>query len=101
MFFRKKEEEPKFKKAKLEDDYQWDKRKILATLLFIVIFVLVGLELKRMFLPNSSILGAAVQNKPVEIQKPSVKAPKINFSSSLGSSILDIKNNVGSLNAAD
>ncbi len=103
MFFRKKQEEEVLKprKKEPENDYEWDKKRIAVTFLFLAIAVLVGVELKKMFLPNTSILGAAVQNKSIDVQKPNVKAPNINFSSDVGSTVSEIKKNIENLNAAE
>ena len=100
MIFRKKNEEVdvlRSRKKEPEADYEWDKKRIAIFVLFSAIIILGALELKRIFLPNTSILGASVE-KPVE--KPSVKPPSFNFSS-VESAISDIKENVESLDAEE
>lgn len=103
MFLRKSEpaeEAPRTKKK--EDDEQWDKKKILITLFFSIVGILVVFELKSMFIDkNSGVLGSAIQNKPVQIIKPDIKTPNLNTSSLIGSKIEEIKKNVSNLNAED
>src|SRR3972149_11550225 len=103
MFFRKKEEEVlnKPKKKEVENEFEWDKKRIFITLFFAIVVILVGLELKKIFLPNTKILGDAVQNKQVNVEKPTVKAPNINVSSQVESTIKDIKNSIESLNPSE
>lgn len=84
------------------DEDQWDKKKILITLFFSIVGILVALELKSMFIDkNSGVLGQAIQNKPVEITKPDIKPPNLNASSLVGSKIDEIKKNVSRLNAEE
>ena len=103
MFLRKSEpveEIPRLRKK--EEDNEWDKKKILITLFFSIVGLLVVLEFKSMFLDkNSGVLGSAIQNKPVQITKPDIKVPNLNASSIVGSKIDEIKKNVSNLNAED
>lgn len=101
MIFGKKQEDQvaqqRSRKKEPEDDYEWDKRRIGIFLLCFAVIILVGLEAKRKFFPNTKILGASVSR---EIQKPTVEAPHVDFSR-VGSSIEDIKRNIQSLDAQD
>lgn len=99
IFWGKKQEEERIKplKKRPEDDYEWDKRKIAIFLLVFSVIVISGIELKRVFFPNTKILGVSVQ-EPAE--KPNINPPRLNFSS-VNSSISEIKENIESLNAAE
>lgn len=101
MIFGKKQEEPaeilKVRRKEPEDDYEWDKRRIAIFLLLFSVILLGGLELKRTFFPNTSILGASVKRS---VEKPSIEPPHLNLSQ-ISSTINDVKKNVQSLDAAE
>lgn len=101
MIFRKKQEESneilKSRKREPEEEYEWDKRKIAVFLLIFSVVILAGLELKRVFFPNTNILGASVKRS---VEKPSIEPPRLNLSQ-VSSAIEDVKKNVQSLDAAE
>lgn len=101
MIFGKKQEEPvgagRSRRKDPEEEYEWDKRRIAIFLLCFTVIILIGVEAKRKFFPNTKILGASVSK---EVQKPTVNPPHVNFSK-VGSSIEDIKRNIQSLDAGE
>lgn len=88
-------------KKDIQEEQEWDIKRILIVGFFLIVGLLVVLELKNVFLKDTSFLGDAVQNKPVEIKKPNIKSPGTNFSSQVGSTVEEIKNNVSNLDAAE
>jgi hypothetical protein len=103
MFFRKKEEETeeiekRKKSTKKEEDFEWDKKRIITTLFFGVLALLLVLELKNKFFPNTGILGESTVKKPYEVKKPEVQGPNLDVESRVGTAIEDIKNNINEIN---
>ena len=98
MFFRKSEENSQDIKIKKkdEDQWQWDKKRILIISFFALVLGLIVWELRGFITPeNSSILGKKSEIKQVE--KPDIKAPNINFSADVGSKVEEIKENIENL----
>lgn len=85
------------KKREMEEEYEWDKKRIAVFLIIFTVIVLAGLELKRTFFPNMSILGVSVKRS---VEKPSIEPPHLNLSQ-VSSTIEDVKKNVQSLDAAE
>ncbi len=102
MIFNRKEEEtkqlpPKKIKKEEESEFEWDIKRILIAGVFLIVLVVAGFEGKKAFLgKNPGVLGESIQNKPIEVKKPTVKAP-INVSSTVDSAIREIKNNITNL----
>ncbi len=107
MFFRNKKEEkvieeeiPKLKPKKIEkedDGLEWDKKRILTTLLFGIIAIFLVMELKHRFFPDTNILGESTVKKASEIEKPSVKGPNMDLESKVGSTLNEVKNNINQI----
>lgn len=98
MFFRKSEENSQDIKIKKkdEDQWQWDKKRIIIISFFALVLGLIAWELRGFFVPKgSSILGEKSEIKQVE--KPDVKVPNINFSADVGSKVEEIKENIENL----
>jgi len=99
MFFRKSEEDSqdiKPRKKEEDNEWQWDKKRILIISFFALVLGLIAWELKGVLIPgSSSILGEKSQIGRVE--KPDIKAPSINFSADVGSKVEDIKENIENL----
>ena len=75
---------------KEEKNEQWDLKKILITLFFVVVAFLVIIEVKKTFLPNVHVLGLSGETKVV-VKKPDVKAP-VDVQSVVGDKIEEVKN---------
>ncbi len=84
---------------KEEKKDEWDLRKILVALFFLIVGILVLLELKRMFLPGKHLLPTS-KEVVVQVKKPDINPP-VNVQSAVGSKIVQIKNNVNNLNAQE
>lgn len=84
---------------KEEKNEQWDIKKILITLFFVVVAFLVVIEVKKVFLPNVHVLGLSGETKAV-VKKPDVKAP-VDVQSIVGDKIDEVKNTVNNLNAQE
>jgi hypothetical protein len=82
---------------KKEDEYEWDKKRILIVGFSVIVVLALAVELKRMFLPNTSILGDSTVKKASEVEKPKVKPPSVDLQSKVGASLADIKNNIANL----
>ncbi len=78
------------------EDLEWDKRKIAAVLLFMLLAGIIAFELRARFLPNRAVLGEKTLNKS-EIKKPEIKSPNINLQEEAGSKINEIKKNINEL----
>lgn len=112
MFFRKskKEEEDeeaveekktRRKKKDEEDEQVWDKKRILIGLV-VLLFLVIGVrEAKGYFFPNTSILGESTTKRASEVSKPDVKAPDLNLSSQVNTSLEDVKENVSNIDPAE
>lgn len=85
---------------KEENLEQWDLKKIVITLFFVIVGILVVLELKNMFFPNVQILGDSTKATSAQVQKLDIHPP-VNVASQVNSKIDEIKENVSSLNAAE
>lgn len=102
MFFRRKNEEEGVpeetkklkKKEKSEDDLVWDKKRIIIVLFFGLVILLLAYEAKKMFLPNTKILGESTVKKASEIEKPNIDSPDVDLESKVESSISEIKENI-------
>ena len=105
MFFRKSEafaERAKFKRKENLDTDLWDKKKIVVTLFFAVVVILVAIEVRNMFFPkNEEVLGESEENKSMTVQKPNIKPPSLNIVSEVESRIDEIKKNIKGLNAEE
>lgn len=89
-------------KREIEQDFEWDKKRILIGLGILTVIIIAGFEFKGLFLnKNGNVLGETNINKPSEIEKPNVKPPSINFQSEVGSTIADIKKNIGQLDTRE
>lgn len=89
-------------KREIEQDFEWDKKRILIGLGILTVIIIAGFEFKGLFLnKNGNVLGETNINKPSEIEKPNVKPPSINFQSEVGSTIADIKENIGQLDTRE
>lgn len=85
-------------------DFEWDRKKVIATAFFLGIALLIAFELKGMFLDNQAkrdVLGETNIRKPEEIKKPEIEGPSINLQSEVGSRIDEIKKNIGGLDAIE
>jgi len=104
MFFRKKEklEEPLRTRRKDEvDSLEWDKKKIVITIFFVVVAILIVGEIKGTFFPdNKEILGESI-SRPTPIKKPDIKSPSFNVASEVNSRVEEIKNSIEGLDAAE
>ena len=89
-------------KKEIEQDFEWDKKRILIGLSIFAVIVIAAFELKGLFLnKNGNVLGETNINRSSEIEKPNVKPPNINFKSEVGSTIADIKKNIGQLDTRE
>lgn len=87
---------------KKEENAPWDKKKIIITLFFAVVAILVALELRNMFFPkNEGVLGESEEKESMKVEKPNIKPPSLNVVSELGSRISEIKKNIEGLNAQE
>ena len=101
MKFRKKEEpveieeleKPK-RSVKKEEEFEWDRKRIISALIVGLIIVLVVFEVKNKFYPNTDILGQSSVKKSSEVERPEVDSPNLNVESKVGTAIDDIKNNI-------
>lgn len=80
-----------------EEEYEWDKRRIAIFLLSLTIVIIVGIEIKKTFFPNTNILGASVKKS---VEKPNIEPPRLNLSQ-INSTIDNVKKNVESLDAEE
>ncbi len=105
MFFRRNKDEeateeevkkPK-KKEKEDDGLEWDKKRIVLTLFFGLVAILIAWELKKMLLPNTNILGESTVKTASEIEKPDIETPDVDLESRVGSRISDIKESIVNL----
>jgi hypothetical protein len=83
---------------KEEKNEEWDLKKILITLFFLIVGFLVLVEAKKMFLPNVKILGDSASR--VVVKKPDVQPP-VNVQSAVESKINQIKDSVSNLDAQE
>ena len=89
-------------KKEIEQDFEWDKKRILIGLSIFAVIVIAAFELKGLFFhKNGNVLGETNINRSSEIEKPNVKPPNINFKSEVGSTIADIKKNIGQLDTRE
>ena len=89
------------KENEVEQNQEWDLKRIVIAAALIIVGVVVVLDVKHSFLDqNQGILGAAIQNKPVEVIKPNIKSPNLNVSSQIGDKIDQIKSNVSNIDPA-
>jgi hypothetical protein len=84
---------------KEEKNEEWDIRRILITLFFLVVCILVVLEVKRMLLPNAKILPSS-KDIVVEVKKPDLKPP-VNVQSAVDSKISQIKDSISGIDAEE
>lgn len=104
MIFRKSQEPDEYKQKvkkekKDEDGLEWDKKKVGIFAIIATVIVIAGVELKGTFYDkNKNVLGDAVRNKPVSLERPDVKVP-IDLSAELGSKVSEIKKNIEGLDA--
>jgi len=83
---------------KKEDDLEWDKKRILIIGFTAIVAIALAVELKRIFLPNTSVLGQSSVKKASEVEKPNVRTPNLDLESKVISSVEDIKAAIGGLN---
>lgn len=89
-------------KKEVEQDFEWDRKRILIGVGILAVVVIAVFELKGLFLnKNGNVLGETDINKSSEIEKPNVKPPNINFQSEVDSTIADIKKNIGQLDTRE
>ncbi len=89
-------------KKEIDQEFEWDKKRILIGLGILTVVVIAGFELKGLFLnKNGNVLGETDINKSSEIEKPEVRPPNINFKSEVDSTIADIKKNIGQLDTRE
>lgn len=91
-------EKPRSRRTeKKEDELEWDKKRILIIGFTAIVAIALAIELKRMFLPNTSVLGQNSVKKASEVEKPNVSTPNIDLESKVISSVEDIKAAIGGL----
>ncbi len=89
-------------KKEIEQDFEWDRKRILIGLGILSVIAIAAFELKGLFLnKNGNVLGETNINKSSEIEKPNVKPPNINLQSEIGSTIANIKKNIGQLDTRE
>lgn len=87
-----------------ESDFEWDRKRVIFTALFLVAALLIAFELKGMFLDTQgkrNVLGETSIRKSEEIKKPQIEGPSINLQSEVGSRIDEIKKNINGLDAVE
>lgn len=89
------------KKETILEDQEWDKKRIIIILLFLGVLFIAAFELKGLFLDkNPGVLGTSNFDR-ASVEKPNVKPPDIDLESQVGSAIIDIKRNIGALDAKE
>ncbi|KKQ34567.1 MAG: hypothetical protein US51_C0034G0006 [Microgenomates group bacterium GW2011_GWA2_37_6] len=89
-------------KKEIEQDFEWDRKRILIGLGILSVIAIAAFELKGLFLnKNGNVLGETNINKSSEIEKPNVKPPNINLQSEIDSTIANIKKNIGQLDTRE
>lgn len=86
-------------KKEEKKEEEWDIKKILITLFFLIVGILALIEVKKMILPNTKLLPSS-KDVIVQVKKPDVKPP-VNVQSAVDSKIDQIKNNVNGLNTQE
>lgn len=85
-----------------DSDFEWDKKKIVIGLSILAVLIIGVVELRDYFAGASkSVLGKSSISESSEIEKPNIKSPNINFQSEVGSTIADIKKNIGQLDTKE
>ncbi len=84
-----------------EENFEWDRRRIIFGIFICIFVVAMFFEVKNRFFPNVSILGTSTVRKSTPVEKPSVKPPNFNIASGVGSKISEIKQNISGLDAKE
>ena len=89
-------------KREIEQDFEWDKRKIAIGLAILAVLTIGAVELKDYFTgASNSVLGKSSISESSEIEKPNIKTPDLDIQSEVGPRIEEIKKNINKLDAAE